>query len=63
MTNDGSYTINDGGDIGDQQQSQCPLSPFTGEDDFTHATQDEDHEFRGAGSGIGSNGKPYGGRQ
>ena len=42
-TNDGSDTGNDGGDIADPQQSQYPLSPFTGEDDFTHATQDEDH--------------------
>ena len=23
----------------DPQQSQYPLSPFTGEDDFTHSTQ------------------------
>ena len=37
-TNDGSDTRNDGGDITDRQISQCPLSPFTGEDDFTHAT-------------------------
>ena len=34
-TNDGSDTGNDGGDIADPQQSQYPLSPFTGEDDFT----------------------------
>ena len=40
--NDGSDTGNDGGDIANPQQSQYPLSPFTGEDDFTHATQDED---------------------
>ena len=26
------------GDIVDPQQSQFPFSPFTGEDDFTHAT-------------------------
>ena len=32
-TNDGSDTGNDGGDIVDRQQS-----PFTNEDDFTHAT-------------------------
>ena len=38
-TNDGSDTGNDGGDIADPQQSQYPLSPFIGEDDFTHATQ------------------------
>ena len=42
-TNDGSDTGNDGGDIVDLQQSQYPLSPFTSENDFTHATQDEDH--------------------
>ena len=42
-TNDGSDIGNDGGDITDQQISQYPLSSFTGEDDFTHATQDEDH--------------------
>ena len=45
-TNDGSDTRNDGGDIADRQISQYPLSPFTGEDDFTHATQDEDHGSR-----------------
>ena len=37
-TNDGSDTGNDGWDIIDRQISQYPLSPFTGEDDFTHAT-------------------------
>ena len=37
-TNGGSDTGNDGGDIADPQQSQYPLSPFIGEDDFTHAT-------------------------
>ena len=35
------------------------MSPFTGEDDFTHATQDEDHGSRRAGPGIGAVGKPY----
>ena len=39
------------------------MSPFIGEDDFTHATQDEDHESRIASPGIGSIGKPYRGRQ
>ena len=39
------------------------MSPFTGEDDFTHATQDEDHESRRAGPGIGAIGNPYRGRQ
>ena len=41
-TNDGSDTGNDGRDNADRQQSENPLSPFTGEDDFTHATQNED---------------------
>ena len=36
------------------------MSPFTGEDDFTHTTQDEDHGSMRAGPGIGSIGKPYG---
>ena len=62
-TNDDNDTKNDGGDIADPQQSQYPLSPFTGEKDFTHATQDEDHESRRAGPGIGAIGKPYRGRQ
>ena len=62
-TNDGSDTENDGRDIADQQISQYPFSPFTGEDDFTHATQDEDHRSRRASPGIGSIGNPYRGRQ
>ena len=41
-TNDGSDTGNDDVDIADSQQSQYSLNPFTDEDDFTHATQDED---------------------
>ena len=49
--------------VADPQQSQYPLSPFTDEDDFTHATQDEDHGSRRAGLGIGATGKPYRGRQ
>ena len=61
--NDGSDTGNDDGDIADPQQSQYPLSPFTDEDDFTHATQDEDHGSRRAGPGIGATGKPHRGRQ
>ena len=48
----GSDTRNDGGDIADPQQSQYPLSSFTGEDDFTHATQDEDHGSRRVGPSI-----------
>ena len=62
-TNDGSDTGNDGWDNADRQQSEYPLSPFTGEDDFTHATQDEDHGPRRAGPGIGAVGKPYRGRR
>ena len=60
--NNGSDTGNDGGDIADPQQSQFPLNPFTGEDDFTHATQDEDHESRRSGPGIEAIGKSYRGR-
>ena len=62
-TNDGNDTENDGGDIADPQQSQYPLSPFTGEDYFTHATQDEDHGSRRVGRGIEAIGKPYRRRQ
>ena len=62
-TNDDSDTGNDGGDIADPKQSQYPLSPFTGEDDFAHATQDEDHGSRRADPGIGTIGKLYRGRQ
>ena len=61
-TNDGSDTGNDGGDNADRQQSEYPLSPLTGEDDFTHATQDEDHGSRRDGPGIGAIGNPYRGR-
>ena len=39
------------------------MNPFTGEDDFTHATQDEDHGFRRAGAGIGVIGKSYRGQR
>ena len=62
-TNDGSDTENDGVDITYRQISQYPLSPFTSEDDFTHATQDEDHGSRRVGPSIGTIGKPYRGRQ
>ena len=62
-TNDGSDTGNDGGDNADRKQSKYSLSPCTGEDDFTHATQDEDHGSRRAGPGIGAVGKPYRGRR
>ncbi|KAL6333911.1 hypothetical protein AAG906_039323 [Vitis piasezkii] len=49
---------NMGGDIGEHQQSQYPMSQFTYENDFTHYTQDEDHGFRRVGRGIGAIGKP-----
>ena len=62
-TDDDSDIGNDGGDIADRQISEYPLSPFTGEDDFTHATQDEDHGSRRAGPSIGAIGKPYRGQQ
>ena len=39
------------------------MSPFTGKDDFTHATQDEYHESRRAAAGIGAIGKSYRGRR
>ena len=39
------------------------MSPFTSEDDSTHATQDEDHVSRRAGPSIGAIGKSYRGRQ
>ena len=61
--NDGNDTGNDGEDITDPQQSQYPLSLFIGEDDFTHATQDEDHGSRRVGPSIGVIGKPYRGKQ
>ena len=35
------------------------MSPFTGEANFMHATQDEDHGSRRAGPGIGAIGKDY----
>ena len=39
------------------------MIPFTSEDDFTHATKDEDHGPRRVGPGIGASGKPYRGRR
>ncbi|KAM1885125.1 hypothetical protein TB2_037374 [Malus domestica] len=35
------------------------MSPFIGEANFTHATQDDDHGSRRAGLGIGAIGKDY----
>ena len=60
-TDDGSDHA--GGDIGEHQQSQYPISQFTCENDFTHCTQDEDHGSRRAGLGIEAIGKPYRGRE
>ena len=39
------------------------MSPFTDEDDFTHAIQDEEQGSRRASLGIGAIGKPFIGRQ
>lgn len=39
------------------------MSPFTGEANFTHATQDDDHGSRRAGPGIGAIGKDYNRRE
>ncbi|CAL2228601.1 unnamed protein product [Prunus armeniaca] len=39
------------------------MSPFTGEANFTHATQDEDHGSRRGGPGIGAIGKDYARRE
>ena len=39
------------------------MSLFTGENDFTHATQDENHGSKRVGSSIGVIEKPYKGRQ
>ncbi|RVX01126.1 hypothetical protein CK203_022736 [Vitis vinifera] len=54
---------NGGGDIDERRHSQYPISQFTCENDFTHYTQDEDHDSRRAGLGIGAIGKPYRGRE
>ena len=39
------------------------MNPFTGEDDFTHATQDEDHGSKRTGPSFGAIGNPYRGRR
>ena len=39
------------------------MIPFIGKDDFTHATQDEDHGSRRVGPGIEAIGNPYRGRR
>ena len=56
-------TGNDDGDITNPQQSQYSLNPFTDKDDFTHATQDEDHKSRKVGPSIEAFEKPYKERQ
>ncbi|RVW12837.1 hypothetical protein CK203_110831 [Vitis vinifera] len=61
-TNDGNDPKNDEGDVRQQQQSGQPWT-FTCEDDFTHCTQDEDHDSRRAGPSVEAIGKPYRGRQ
>ncbi|KAL6332423.1 hypothetical protein AAG906_005001 [Vitis piasezkii] len=60
-TDDGSDHT--GGDIGEHQQSQYPISQFTCENDFTHCTQDEDLGSRRAGLGIEVIRNPYRGRE
>ena len=55
-SNNDSYTGNDDGDITDPKKSQYPLSSFTDEDDFTHATQDKDH---GLGESVQENRSKY----
>ena len=39
---------NDGGDVGEDDQSQHPLIQFIGEAYFTHYMQDEHHESKRA---------------
>ena len=43
----------------DSPSWEVGLSPFTGEQYYTHATQDEDHGSRDAGQGFGAVGKNY----
>ena len=53
---------NDDGNYGrrwNTMPSQIPLSPFTGEEDFTHSTQDEDYGCMAAGEGVGVIGKQH----
>ena len=53
---------NNGGNVGKQDQSQCPLSQFTNEVDFKYCTKNEDHGFRQASLGFGVVKKPHKGR-
>lgn len=54
---DANYNGNDREDVGQHDQSQQTLSSFTGEVDFTHYTQEEDHGSRQVSSGIQTVGK------
>ena len=62
---DSSGDINrlSGGEVRSGYKRESPiqerLSPFTGEEYYTHAIQDEDHEIRNVGPGIGVVGKDY----
>ena len=58
-SNDGS----DGGEENVGEYEYTSPSPFTGEEQFTHATQDEGHGSRAAGVGIGAIGKTFEGRR
>ncbi|XP_050145920.1 uncharacterized protein LOC126621463 isoform X1 [Malus sylvestris] len=57
----GSGAGGSGGGYGNYYGPPPPgyMSPFTGEANFTHATQDDDHGSRRAGPGIGAIGKDY----
>ena len=52
-----------GGEVRSGYERESPiqerLSPFTGEEYYTHATQDEDHGIRNVGPEIGAIGKNY----
>ncbi|KAM1925520.1 hypothetical protein ACFX13_032793 [Malus domestica] len=57
----GSGAGGSGGGYGNYYGPPPPgyMSPFTGEANFTHATQDDDYGSRQAGPGIGAIGKDY----
>lgn len=40
-TSKGNEPTNNEGGVGQQRQTQCPLIPFTSENDFAHCNQDE----------------------
>ena len=52
-----------GGEVRSSYERESPiqerLSLFTGEEYYTHVTQDEDHGIRNVGPGIGAGGKDY----